>query len=47
MSLVLATGTRADDKHIATFEAAWSLLATHFHDPGMAGLDWSAVKAEL
>lgn len=37
----------AGQQHGKTFEAAWSLLATHFFDAAMSGLDWNMVKAEL
>lgn len=47
VQMMLCASARAEPLHDETFDAAWTLLAENFVDPGMKGLDWDAVKAEL
>lgn len=42
-----ATQAMAAPRHLATFDAAWTLIRDRFFDPGLNGVDWSAARAEF
>lgn len=43
----LAAQAAPDIKAAETFDAAWKIIRDSHFDPGMNGLDWTAVRAEL
>ena len=43
----LAAQAAPDLKAVETFDAAWKIIRDSHFDPGMNGLDWTAVRAEL